>query len=133
MPRCSSIVKFCNMNTILFSYRFNWMALFIRASDLFCVFGCPCILGSTMKIPIASLDVWLRPLLAAQANMLMITLLQRFVPFHLNPPGITLLIFKLLYEYINSKFYFYAEMLVIPFLLLFIYLFTKFESLNCEI
>ena len=37
-----------------------------------------------MKIPIASLDVWLCSSLAAQANMLMVELLRHFVLFYLN-------------------------------------------------
>ena len=58
-PRCSSIAEFCNMNTILFSYRVDWTALFIRASALSCTCKWPRVLRSTMKIPIAFLDVWL--------------------------------------------------------------------------
>ena len=45
-----------------------------------------CILGSTVKIPISSLDIWLSSTLGAETNMLTATLLQRFVPFHLNTP-----------------------------------------------
>ena len=42
--RCSSVVEFCIMNTILFSYRVNWTSLFFRASDLSCACWRPCIL-----------------------------------------------------------------------------------------
>ena len=64
--------------------RVNLTALFIRTSTISCVCGSPRILRSTMKIPIASLGVWLRSPLATWVNFLTITFLRRFLPFHLN-------------------------------------------------
>ena len=51
---CSSTPSYSHMH-----YSVNWTA----PSALSCSCGCPRILQSTMKIPIASLDVWLRSLI----------------------------------------------------------------------
>ena len=67
---------------VLIPRQLNGAVFYIRASDFSC--SCSCILRSTIKIPIASLDVCLCFPLTAQGNMLTVTLLRHFVPFYLN-------------------------------------------------
>ena len=108
MPRCPSIVEFYHMNSILSSYRVDWTALLIRASVLSCACGCVHSLIQNEDSNHNPRYLATFPL-AARRNMLTVTLLWCFIPFHLNTLCITLNCIVLFISYTSVFFNVYIQ------------------------